>query len=155
MLPSNDGHAADGPGTRWGFILPTWQTARHYAGYNDMTAATFLTQTQAEMGDLAEVYFWDRLSADEMAAGVDASVIDWCWTSGGAITDIQRELGVGDDGVIGPLTLAAIAGEPTFIADVCEWRMAYYDECGFRAEYPGLYTRAVAIRNLATVWAGP
>lgn len=159
MLPSNDGLAddtppgSDDPPTRWGFTLPTWRYARRIAGFKDIRFATFMTQDQPDMAELARVYFWNRLLANVMPAGVDASVIDFAWTSGGAVMEIQYRLGISADGIIGPITLRAITTRSTFIVDVCDWRRSYYDQCGFHERYPGLYTRAVGIRDLAIKWA--
>ena len=67
--------------------------------------------TQAGAGVLADAFYWERQNGDGMAPGSDISVIDWSWTSGGGIMEIQRRLGfTGNDvdGIIGPLTLARI-----------------------------------------------
>ena len=157
--PENDGNAndtppgSDDPQTRWGFTLPTWRNARRYAGFQNISLLTFLAQDQADMADLARMFYWNRLRANDMPPGADASVIDFAWTSGGAIIEIQHRLRVTADGVIGPVTLAAIAGRIGFISDACGWRQSYYDQCGFRARYPGLYIRAAGIRDLAIGWA--
>lgn len=169
QLPEHDGHANDtppgssDPPTRWGFTYPTWVRARRYIGTRDGSMATFLKQTQNDMRELAQCYFWDRRRADDMSAGNDISVIDWSWTSGGAIDEIQRELGFSGydvDGAIGPKTLEAIESfvgpcfpgsdeRETFPAAVHRWRYAYYDDLGLRHRYPGLYKRSERCFDLA------
>lgn len=169
MLPEHDGHEDDtppggaDPPTRWGFTYPTWVSARRHVGTRDASLRTFLHQTQDDMRELAQSYFWERRRADDMSAGNDVSVIDWTWTSGGAVREIQRELGFHGydvDGAIGPRTLEAIesyAGPCFPGADTTEifpeavrrWRASYYDDLGFRTRYRGLYLRAARCLDLA------
>lgn len=151
QAPDRDGHAADGPGTRWGFIYPTFVDAVSYvAGPNgDTSIAAFDAATQANMEVLAQSYFWDRLGGRTLKTGVDVSFIDFCWTSGGATRLVQTNVGVYADGIVGPLTIAAINKHPTFVQDINVWRKAYYDGLGFRSLYPGLYARADDILAVA------
>ncbi len=68
-----------------------------------------LTYAQA-----AEIYrrdYWDRLRCGDMPAGIDLAVFD-CGVNQGvgfAAKAIQRDAGARPDGIVGPLTLAAIA----------------------------------------------
>ena len=151
--PENDGREDDtppgssDPPTRWGFTYPTWSMARRYCGYRLVTMTQFVRQTRDDMRALARMFFWDRQFANDMSAGNDISVIDWTWTSGGAVYDIQEHLGLRDsrscDGLIGPVTLGRIESfGPELPNDLCAWRKAYYDDHGFRQKYPGLYRRA-------------
>lgn len=149
-----DGTYADGPGTHWGFTFPTWQTAQAYGGYPDQSQAGFdaLTQNRAEL--LALEYFWERLQAPSMNPGADLALIDWCWTSGGAVMEVQGKLGVAVDNVIGPKTLAAINADKTFVSDCTNWRIGYYAGLNLLEQYPGLATRATACRNVALTLGG-
>lgn len=164
QLPGNDGQADDAsPGepyaTRYGFTYPTWITARRYAGFVDITMATFNGQTQAEMGTLALSFFWNRQGGVLMPSGVDVAVIDWVWTSGGAAMDIQRWLGVTVDGFIGPHTVAAMVGKgsaKSVAQTVRDMRLKYYEDAGlltigpqYGGTYPGLGTRADGCLALA------
>lgn len=166
MLPNNDGQANDeSPGepfaTRWGFTYPTWVSARRYEGFRDTTMATFNAQSQAQMGALAKVYFWTRQGGLMMPTGVDVSVIDWIWTSGGASYDIQRELGVKVDGLIGPNTVAAMkayGGQRLVATLIHHLRINYYVDCGlivdegggsYGGDYPGLGRRSDDCLTLA------
>jgi len=146
--PDNDGHADDTSGgdvTRWGWTWSTYMDARHHLGkvpiYDEFLA---LTQPQAMM--LAQVYSWPKGGGLLLNSGPDVVVVDWEWTSGGAVTEIQFQLGFQDadlDGIMGPHTAHAInAIDPaTFIAECSQWRSDYYDQLGFRDIYPGLYRR--------------
>lgn len=54
--------------------------------------------------------YWDKVSGDDLPAGLDYAVFDFGVNSGPqrAIMALQRLLGVADDGVLGPLTLKAV-----------------------------------------------
>lgn len=152
--PNNDGHADDtandgaGP-TRWGWTYPTWSDARRYAGLPLLLPA-FLSMSRLQAGTLAQVYFWNRLGGRRLNSGSDVSLIDWAWTSGGAVEEIQHHLGIDNDGIVGPQTIVTVnSAGAQFSTACCVWRHAYYDMLGFQAEYPGLYRRATDVLALA------
>lgn len=152
--PNNDGRADDaaddgaGP-TRWGWTYPTWGDARRYAGLPYPTLA-FDSMTQAQAGTLALVYFWNRLGGRRLNSGSDVSLIDWAWTSGGAVEEIQHHLGIDNDGIVGPQTIVTVnSAGPEFVARCREWRVSYYNMLGFQTEFPGLYRRAADVLALA------
>ena len=62
--------------------------------------------------DIYRRRFWDALRAEELPAGVRYFVFDGAAHSGVAQSArwLQRALGVKDDGVVGPQTIAAAAG---------------------------------------------
>ena len=66
--------------------------------------------TQAEWDYIFKKGFWDRWKADDIKnQSIAELLVDWCWTSGvWGIKFPQRVLGVKDDGIVGPKTLAAI-----------------------------------------------
>lgn len=157
--PENDGVAEDAapgdPPTRWGFTYPTWLKAivwhrtQYSTGPAFKTIAAFQRASQADMRLLAKNWHWKRQGGDDLPAGADMSVLDWAWTSGGAIRDIQTRLRVEADGLIGPLTIGAIRSYPDFIDAVYVWRCMYYDNLDLRAIYSGLYRRALECRDLS------
>lgn len=55
--------------------------------------------------------FWDRAQCDRLPLGIAFDVFDTAVNSGigQAIRFLQRAVGVADDGVVGPMTLAAIS----------------------------------------------
>lgn len=55
--------------------------------------------------------FWDVVRGDDLPAGLDLCVFDFAVNAGPqrAVRYLQRLVGVPDDGVIGPKTLAAVA----------------------------------------------
>lgn len=150
MQPSNDGHAEDGPMTRWGFLYSTYCDAMGIVeSPTAWHAFNAFTEPQAE--ELARTYFWARQGGTHLNTGVDISFIDWRWTSGGATAVIQRALGCHPDGIVGPHTIAAMnaVSRWNLAKEIHDWRCVYYDSLGFRAKYPGLYTRADQVLAIA------
>ena len=111
-------HKADPGGeTQWGI------SKRSYPTLNIAT----LTEWDAK-----QIYrrdFWDRIKADELPEAVRFDVFDGAVNSGIAQSSmwLQRAVGVDDDGVIGPQTLAAcrvLAGSMVK-ARYCGHRLAF------------------------------
>lgn len=76
--------------------------------------------------------YWDPWKADQIKNQSIANiVVDWAWASGPvtAIKQVQRILGVVDDGVVGPKTLAAInAADPqTLFAEIHAARLKFVE----------------------------
>ena len=64
--------------------------------------------------DVAPIYkqqYWDRCKCDDLPAGIDWSVFDWCVNSGvgRSAKTLQRIIGAKQDGGIGPKTLALLS----------------------------------------------
>lgn len=72
---------------------------------------------------------WARWQADKIVSQSVAEMLaDWSWTSGGAVQAAQEVLGVRQDGIVGPRTLAAINSRsplPLWAA-LRERRLLYY-----------------------------
>lgn len=67
--------------------------------------------TQADAKAIYKRDFWDRAQCDRLPPGVAFDVFDAAVNSGigQSIRFLQRAVGVADDGVVGPMTLAAIS----------------------------------------------
>ena len=82
---------------------------------------------------VAQIYrdgYWNMVSADDLPAGLDYAVFDWAVNSGPrrAAIGLQRLVNVADDGVIGPITLAAVrshGGVETLIKRYCAERLRF------------------------------
>ena len=77
-------------------------------------------------------HYWDRWKADEIVSQSVANIcVDWVWASGKpGITRVQKLLGVKQDGVVGPKTLAALNSRsplPLFGA-IKQERIKFIDE---------------------------
>lgn len=78
--------------------------------------------------DFYQHNFWRKIKGDDILSQRVASFIfDFAVNSGGAIREVQKVLGVPDDGVIGPKTLAAINAVPesTLMNRLINARLAY------------------------------
>lgn len=85
--------------------------------------------TRAEALEIYKAQYWDTIRGDQLPAGLDYALFDYAVNSGPgrAAKDLQRVLGVAADGIIGALTLAAIAAAEVkqLILDLCERRWAF------------------------------
>jgi lysozyme family protein len=74
--------------------------------------------TTAEAAAIYRRLYWDPIRGDELPAGVDLAVFDFAVNSGPsrAVRTLQGALGVSQDGIIGPVTLAAArAADPVVL----------------------------------------
>ncbi|HEY3622005.1 MAG TPA: glycosyl hydrolase 108 family protein [Roseiarcus sp.] len=108
-------------------------------GVTQATLSTFLGRqaTIAEVQALtpekvAPIYhlrFWDSVHGDQLPVGMDLAVFDFGVHSGPSrgVISLQRVLELGDDGKIGPVTIAAAnkADPKTTVNGVCDERMAF------------------------------
>jgi len=89
--------------------------------------------SEAEVEMIYRLQYWNVIQGDRLPAGLDYAVFDYAANSGPskAAKDLQRELGVKADGVIGQITLAAVkaveaAGKIIdLIGRLCARRMAF------------------------------
>lgn len=91
---------------------------------------------QAPQSQVEAIYkqkYWDVLSCDELPPGVDYAVFDFGVNSGNSRSAkyLQGIVGAAQDGIIGPLTLAATdkyvreQGAPSLINALCNQRLAF------------------------------
>ena len=93
--------------------------------------------TEAEMRalgpqDVAPLYkanYWDKISGDSLPLGIDYATFDMAVNSGvsRAAKTLQQVCGVGQDGEIGPATIAAAeeANGREVATRICEARLAF------------------------------
>lgn len=96
-----------GGSTRWGV---TQRVAIKHGYTGDMR-----TFPREMAKDIYRASYWDAVRADELPEVVRYPVFDAAVNSGvvQAIRWLQRVAGVGEDGIIGPMTLAAVRRDPT------------------------------------------
>jgi lysozyme family protein len=84
---------------------------------------------QSEVEAIYRKLYWNAVRGDDLPAGVDYCIFDFAVNSGAirAARYLQRAVGVADDGVIGPMTLAAVNAKPPCetIAAVSAARLAF------------------------------
>ena len=128
VLQSEGGFVDDpldpGGPTKFGITLATLSDARG----KPAAKADISDLTRDEASALYRQHYWDKISADALPSGVDYAVFDAAVNSGPkqAALWLQTLLRVNADGVIGPLTLAAVANVdgPSLINAYCDKRLA-------------------------------
>jgi lysozyme family protein len=107
-------------------------TQRVYDSYRKRKGLSQRSVRAIEPDEVAEIYkaqYWDAVRADELPDGVDYAVFDYAVNSGPgrSARDLQRELGVNVDGIIGFQTLAAAQAADPFdlIERLCNRRMRF------------------------------
>lgn len=97
-----------GGATNMGVTLRTYQA---YCG-SEKNVADLMHISYGTWQKIMKDGYWDRCRADEIVSQSVAEImVDWCVNSGSvAIKQIQTIVGIKPDGMVGPLTLAAING---------------------------------------------
>lgn len=110
--------------------------------------------TPAKVAPIYKLKFWDHVSGDELPEGIDLAVFDFGVHSGPerGIIELQRVLGLADDGKLGPVTLKAVNKvdpKETIIA-ICAGRLTFLQQLKvFKAFGPGLTNRVTKCRKAA------
>lgn len=107
-------------------------TQRVYDAYRDrqgQSRRSVRAITAEEVADIYKRQYWDAIRGDDLPSGLDYAVFDYAVNSGPrrAAQDLQRELGVAVDGVIGNVTLAEVAKVDVYdlIDRLCARRMRF------------------------------
>lgn len=102
-------------------------------GYPRPTAFSLKNISFATWSDILKTMYWDKMGADKInSQGIANLCVDWLWASGiSRIKNIQKILGVTQDGIVGPKTIAAINGasQPTLFKTIYNAREAFYKAC--------------------------
>lgn len=124
---SNSPTDSGGP-TRWGI---THKTLAAHRGVKSVTAAQVKAMTLAEAEAIYRKSYWTQSGGDVLPVGLDYAAFDFGVNSGPvrAVQTLQKVVGTGQDGRIGPATLAAVSAYPggivKLIRDYCNARMAF------------------------------
>lgn len=101
----NDPSDAGGE-TNKGVTYKTWVSF-----FGDNCHDRFMEMSNDDWGVIFKKGYWDKVKGDDIQLqSIAECLVSWAWGSGSrtAIKEIQRELGVSVDGVIGKNTLKAI-----------------------------------------------
>lgn len=127
---SNDAGDPGGP-TKWGIIyadLVAWRGAPANVSKTARIAAV-KTVDKDEAAAIYRAKYWQALHCDDLPAGVDYAVFDYGVNSGisRAAKVLQRIVGARVDGIVGGMTLAAVARmDPERIIDeLCAERLGF------------------------------
>lgn len=129
--PDRDGHGDDSaPGegflTRWGVTHPTWDMAEHQG----IVSGSLADATRAQCAAVLRALYWNVLHCSALGPGVNLMAFNagMLAGTGHAARLIQRIVGAGVDGVIGPLTIHACDGfgDQALIDAIAAGDEAYY-----------------------------
>lgn len=124
-----------------------------------VTVADVKALTADEAGKIYRARYWNAVNGDNLPAGIDYVCFDFAVNSGPAraAKALQQALGVAQDGVIGPVTVAAARkAEPVGVINVVTTlRMAYLRGLSTWPTFGNGWTsRVTAVRAAAITMAG-
>ena len=102
-----------GGATMCGVTIGAYRTYCRQKGYPIPTAQRLHDINFEQWKDVLALLFWQPWKADSIHSQSVAEIcVDWGWASGTktSVKQVQRLLGVTADGIVGPVTLAAING---------------------------------------------
>tara|TARA_R110002020_G_scaffold36451_7_gene109617 strand:+ start:79 stop:831 length:753 start_codon:yes stop_codon:yes gene_type:complete len=134
---------------RWRQVSPWW----------DLPKSAVRDLGRAEAARLYRALYWDACKAGQLPPGLDLALFDFAVNAGPsrAIRTLQAELGVRVDGLVGPLTLAAVSkrGASGLIGALCDRRLSFLRRLSTFAHFGrGWSTRLASIRLAAQLAAG-
>lgn len=152
---SNDPGDPGGP-TKYGITI--WDARMYWK--HDATAADVRAMPLDVAKQIYKSKYWDAIHGDDLPGGVDLAVFDYGVNSGihRAAMVLQRLIGVPDDGVIGPITLAAVSTRDpaNLAASICDERIAFLQRLGTWHLFGRGWGRRVAeVKALALKMAVP
>lgn len=115
-----------GGATMKGITFSTFQS--HYPG---STVDDLRNITDEQVNDIYRIGYWNAVKGDDLPNGVDLSVFDMAVNAGQgrSIRLLQQAVNVAADGVIGPISMAAInAADPTvLVGNLWRRQTSYYE----------------------------
>lgn len=114
--------------------------------------------TRAEAAAIYHARYWIPIRGDALPPGLDLALFDFAVNSGPAraVKALQGVLHVTQDGVVGPVTLAAIAKAPgpaTLAIDLCDARMRFLRSLPTWATFGRGWTKRVSDVEVAALEA--
>lgn len=100
-----------GGATCKGITYKTYKLYKRRKGLPEPTVDDLKNLSDKEFTDILKTMYWDNCLGDRInSQSVANAIVDWSWNSGTvtAVKEVQRILGVEDDGIIGNITLSAI-----------------------------------------------
>jgi lysozyme family protein len=117
-----------GGATNQGITLATYRT---FTNNPDASADDLEEMSDAMRDDIYRTMYWTPIRGDDLSAGIDLCIFDFGVNAGPGTSakELQALVGTARDGVIGPLTLAAVAAEADDVWVICNFikqRLDYY-----------------------------
>lgn len=154
----HEGGWADHPKDPGGATMKgvTLATFRQFVKPNG-TKADLRNITDQQLATVYRKHYWDAVKADQLPNGLDYAVFDYAVNSGPtrAVKHLQAVLGLRQDGIIGPATLAAVNRQPAVdvIQALCAKRMTFLRSLktwstfgrGWERRVTGVRTEALAM----------
>ena len=129
-----------GGATNKGVTFKTYKKYCRVAGKPIPSIGDLRRMSDEEFTDILKTMYWDSCKGDLIESqSVANAIVDWAWHSGTAtaVKEIQKELGLKADGIIGNITLSAINSQSplplfgrikrkriSYIERICEKRPA-------------------------------
>ncbi|MEM8791603.1 MAG: glycoside hydrolase family 108 protein [Pseudomonadota bacterium] len=135
-----------GGATNKGIIQRTYDAYRTRQGLETRTVRLI---TDEEVQAIYRNQYWNTIRGDELPSGLDLAIYDFGVNSGPsrAVRFLQEILGVAADGIIGDITLGAIARKGNQIEELvvalCEKRMAFLKQLSTFGDFGRGWTRRV------------
>lgn len=121
-----------GGATNMGVTYKTYKLYCSRKGRPVPSADDLKKLTKEEFTDILKSMYWDACKGDQIQSqSVANAIVDWAWHSGTftAVKELQQELGLKADGIIGNITLAELNSRsplPLF-GLIQQTRLAYLD----------------------------
>jgi lysozyme family protein len=143
----------------------TRQTLAAWRGVTPVAALPVAAVRNLSGAEAAQIYrakYWAPVGAATLPVGLDLALFDFAVHSGPsrAVKTLQAELGVGRDGILGPVTLKALeqrvarVGADELIDALCGRRLQFLAELSTFAVFgKGWTARVAAIRQTALNWS--
>ncbi|PBC03285.1 glycosyl hydrolase 108 family protein [Mesorhizobium sp. WSM3860] len=124
----------------------------------DATKADLRKISDDQVATVYRRFYWDAIAGAELPAGVDYAVFDFAVNSGPtrAAKFLQAVVGVGQDGRIGPGTLAAVRAKPAGVVvdDLCDARLGFLERLPTWSKFgKGWRARVASVRKQALLMA--
>ncbi|MDX8534272.1 glycosyl hydrolase 108 family protein [Mesorhizobium sp. VK25A] len=133
LVLKSEGGWSDNPADPGGATMKgvTLVNFRHYVK-GDATRADLRAISDDQVATVYRRFYWDTVAGAELPDGIDYAVFDFAVNSGPgrAARYLQAVLDVGQDGRIGPATLAAARAKPAgvVIDALCDSRLAFLEK---------------------------
>lgn len=118
-----------GGATMAGVTIGTYRSYCRYKGWRTPSVQDLKNMPYKLWRDIVYTMYWNKWKGDTIDDQRTANmVVDWVWHSGAAtIKKVQALLGVTQDGIVGPKTIAALNSAQDINTKIYSARKAYFE----------------------------